>query len=364
MSVSTDYSISLSNNKQKDIFQLAIEAAPNAMIVVDLAGKIVIANTQTEHMFGYSKDELIGNSIEMLLPPKSRDKHKHLREGFFKEQQARSMGEGRDLFGLRKDGGEVPLEIGLNPLHTTEQHLVLASVIDITERKRTEAKFIQVQKMESLGILAGGIAHDFNNLLTSILGYADLAMRDLPLASSSREYINQVIRGSHSAADLVKQLLAYSGKGFYEMQPIQLADIIEEIGHLLQVSISKKCVLQYRFEPGLPPIDADIAQIKQLAMNLIINASDAIGDRSGVIVISTGVMHCDKEYLSRTFNDGNTPEGLYVYMEISDTGCGMTAETIARIFGPFFTAKTVGRGLGLAAVHPVQAGKQPPPRRY
>ena len=145
-------------------------------------------------------------------------------------------------------------------------------------------------------------------------------------------------------------MLAYSGKGRFVVQNLILSEVVQEIGNLLDVSISKKCVLKYRFLEGLPPIEADATQLRQIVMNLIVNASEAIGDRSGVIAVSTGVMDCDRHYLSESYLDEELPEGLYVYLEVADTGCGMTEETRSRIFDPFFTTKFTGRGLGLAAV--------------
>lgn len=234
---------------------------------------------------------------------------------------------------------------------------VIVTIFNITiskraeqERRKLELQIQQTQKLESLGILAGGIAHDFNNILTSVLGYADLALRELPSSSSARVLIHEAINGARKAADLTRQMLAYSGKGKFIVETLNLNDVVEDMVHLLQVSITKKCVLKLHLMPALASIEADAVQVRQIIMNLIINASDAIGDRSGVIAVTTGVMHCDRAYLSETYLDENLPEGFYTYIEVADTGCGMTEEIRARIFDPFFTTKTTGRGLGLAAV--------------
>jgi len=340
------------STKEQEIFLLAIQALPNALIAADREGKIVLANARAEQLFGYEPDELEGKAIELLLPKALREKHASMRAGFFQEKNARAMGAGRDLTGLRKDGSEVPIEIGLSPIQTSEYQLVLASIVDISERKRDmDARLIQIQKLESLGVMAGSIAHDFNNLLTSILGYTDLARQELAPDSIAGEYIGHAIKGIHSAADVVRQLLAYSGRGAFVVEPLQISDVAEEMGNLLQVSISKKCVLNYQLEKDLPSIDADSAQLRQIIMNLIINASDAIGTDSGTITVSTGQMFCDRSYLANvsSYTD-DVKEGLYVYLDVSDTGCGMDADTIVHIFDPFFTTKTSGRGLGLAAV--------------
>lgn len=218
------------------------------------------------------------------------------------------------------------------------------------DRLKLEAQIRHAQKLESLGVLAGGIAHDFNNILSSIMGYSDLALMKLPPDSPARPLIAEAIYGTRSASELTKQMLAYSGKGKFVVEALNLNALIEDIFHLLHVSISKRCVLNLNLMPGLPLIEADASQIRQIIMNLVINASDAIGDRDGVITASTGSMYCDRAYLSETFLDEKLPEGLYVYLEVTDTGGGMSEDTLTRIFDPFFTTKATGRGLGLAAV--------------
>jgi PAS domain S-box-containing protein len=219
-----------------------------------------------------------------------------------------------------------------------------------TERRALEAQFQHAQKLESLGVLAGGIAHDFNNLLTGIMGNANLALLDLPVNSSTRENVVEIERASLRAAELCKQMLAYSGRGSFVIEKINLSEMVQEMAHLLEVSTSKKAVLKYHFADKLPFVEADVTQMRQVAMNLITNASEAIGDANGVITVSTGSMICDRGYLQNVYLDDELPEGQYVFMEVADNGCGMEAETEKRIFDPFFTTKFTGRGLGLSAV--------------
>jgi PAS domain S-box-containing protein len=218
------------------------------------------------------------------------------------------------------------------------------------ERKRLEERVLQAQKMESLGILAGGIAHDFNNLLMGILGNTDLALAKTTPESPVRPFLNSVARAAQRAADLTNQMLAYSGKGRFVVEPINLSRIVEEMGHLLATVVSKHATLRYRLSPDLAPVEADATQIRQVAMNLITNASDALCDREGVITLSTGAVDADAAYLGSLYLADPLPAGRYVYLEVSDTGAGMDAATQARIFDPFFTTKHTGRGLGLAAV--------------
>lgn len=218
------------------------------------------------------------------------------------------------------------------------------------ERQEMERRMLHVQKLESLGVLAGGMAHDFNNILMAVLGHADLAMAKLPPHAPARDHLEAIVTAARQASDLSRQMLAYSGKGRFVIEPIQLSDLVAEMAHLLKASISKKALLNLNLEKGLPKIEGDATQIRQILLNLITNASEAIGERSGVITLSTGAMQCGKGYLSRTSVDDDLPEGLYVYMEVSDTGCGMDRETLQRIYDPFFSTKFTGRGLGLAAV--------------
>jgi len=232
------------------------------------------------------------------------------------------------------------------------------------ERERIEGRLQETQKLESLGVLAGGIAHDFNNLLTSILGNASLARLDLPPHSPAEHCLEQIERTSLRAADLCKQMLAYAGKGRLVVQPLDLTRLVQDTAHLLQVSISKKAVLKFDLAAGLPPVLADASQLRQIVMNLVINASEAIGDRSGVIALHTGLVRADRRYLADTQLAHSLPEGDYVFLEVSDTGCGMTPELKARIFEPFFTTKFTGRGLGLAAVLGIVRGHRGALRVY
>ena len=218
------------------------------------------------------------------------------------------------------------------------------------DRKKLEEQVQHVQKLKSLGVLAGGIAHDFNNILMAILGNTGLALAALSPVSPARTNLIEIEKASRRAADLCKQMLAYSGKGRFVVEAIDLSELVQEMAHMLEVSISKKAVVRYDFADNLPAIDADATQMRQVVMNLITNASEAIGEKNGVISICTGAMHCDRAYLSESYLDDDLGEGVYSYVEVSDTGCGMDGETRSRLFDPFFTTKFTGRGLGLSAV--------------
>ncbi len=228
---------------------------------------------------------------------------------------------------------------------------------DVSERKRVEEekrkleqRVQQAQKLESLGVLAGGIAHDFNNLLMVILGHAELAQKEISPMSPARRSLTEITTATRRAAELCLQMLAYAGKATFTLERVELCALVEEMAHLLKTAISKKAILNLNLERSVPPIEADPSQIRQIVMNLLINASEAIGDRSGVITVSVGATRCDREYLQKTELHDDLVPGRYVHLEVTDTGSGMDAETKSRIFEPFFSTKFTGRGLGLAAV--------------
>jgi signal transduction histidine kinase/ActR/RegA family two-component response regulator len=231
-------------------------------------------------------------------------------------------------------------------------------------RRAIEAKVLEVQKLESLGVLAGGIAHDFNNLLVAILGNASLALLDLPDDSPARQSVEEIEIASRRAGELARQMLAYSGRSRFEIEPIELSDLVRELMTLLHVSIGKSVVLKLDLPEEPIIVDADAAQLRQVVMNLVINAADAIGDGSGTVTIRAGHLSADAAYLADAHPDIKLDAGHYAALEVSDTGVGMDAQTQARIFDPFFTTKFTGRGLGLAAVLSIVRGHRGALRVY
>ncbi len=228
---------------------------------------------------------------------------------------------------------------------------------DVTERKqrkreqeRLAEQMQHIQMLESLGVLAGGIAHDFNNLLVAILGNASLALMDLPPDSPLSDTLEQIELAAKRASELSNQMLAYSGKGQFVLESIDLNELIREMRHLLEVSVSKNVALRFDLSPQIASIRADSSQMQQVILNLVTNASEAIEGSSGLVSVTTGVVRAERAYLSESFLDDNLPEGTYVFLQVSDTGIGMDEETRARIFDPFYSTKFTGRGLGLSAV--------------
>jgi PAS domain S-box-containing protein len=295
---------------------------------------------------GYTREELLQMSPVDIREPESLRVY---RQVVLPQLMAKHHAVWEEVH-IHKDGHQIPVEISANRFEHDGRPIAIATVRDISERKQFEKRMQQTQKLESLGVLAGGIAHDFNNMLTAILGHANLALVDLPPESPARDALREIENTSVRAAELCRQMLAYAGRGRFIVEPINLSHLIEELAHLLHVSISKKVLLRRQLAEALPTIEADPAQLRQVAMNLIINAAEAIGDNEGVIAISTGVMQCSEDYLRGSHPIEPAAPGPYVFLEVADTGCGMDAETRDRIFDPFFTTKFAGRGLGLAAV--------------
>lgn len=339
------------------------ESSPDCLIIIDTEGLIQFTNKNLELLTGYSEQELRGKSVDSLVPAAHRRSHAAHRAHYIAQPTTRFMGTSDILSILTKDGVEIAVDIGLSQVSMHGDMFIIASVRDMRVKRKEqqqkeefEAQLQQIQKMESLGILAGGIAHDFNNLLTSILGHSSLILKQLPADSISMNSASEIQRISETAADLVRQLLAYSGKGHFIKQPVNLSLQVEDMATLLQTIISKKAVIRYDFFPELPNIMGDATQIRQIVMNLITNASDAIGDRSGIITLRTGMLHVDHSYMKSLTLYQDLPEGNYAYIEVCDTGTGMDSETQAKIFDPFFTTKVSGRGLGLAAVQGIMRG--------
>jgi PAS domain S-box-containing protein len=247
-------------------------------------------------------------------------------------------------------------EVGAYRVGGPESRKVAILFNDITETKKAEERLRQAQKMESLGLLAGGVAHDFNNLLVGVIGNASLAQDMLPPGHPAAELLDGVLRTGEQAAHLTRQMLAYSGKGKFVVEPLNLSALIPDMTGLVRPSIAKKIVLSLDLEENLPAIEADRGQIEQVFMNLVLNAAEAIGSREGMLSIRTGVQDVDQEYLQLHPATAALAPGKYVYLEVRDTGCGMDEATKAKIFDPFFSTKFVGRGLGLAAVDGILRG--------
>ncbi len=224
------------------------------------------------------------------------------------------------------------------------------------DRRELEAQMFQAQKLESLGVLAGGIAHDLNNMLTPVIGFAELASNCLPEGSPAAPMLAEVGKNARRAADLVHQILAYAGKGRFVIQPIDLSALVREMAGLLGSAVSTNTKLGYDLAPALPAVEGDATQLRQVVINLVANASEAVAERGGTVTVRTGPIRADDEAPRPSHPNAGPAKGPAVFLEVEDSGCGMTADVIDKMFDPFFTTKFTGRGLGLAVVQGVVRG--------
>ncbi len=344
------------------------------VIVVDRAGLIVFVNAQAERMFGYHRDELVGQPVETLVPDDLAAVHRRLRERYFDDARHRAMGDGQPLQARRRDGSDFPAEISLSCLHTDTDTIVSAAVRDISDRLAAEAeqarlrqeseqarmqeRLQRTQRLESLGQLAGGIAHDFNNLIAVVANYAAFIV-DTAQQHRDAEWVaiahdaRQIERAARRGGELTRQLLAFARKDVSRPRVLNVNDVITEVEDMLRRSIGAHITLTLTLADSIGLVLADAGQMEQVLVNLAVNARDAMPD-GGTLAISTASVIVGPDYVT----GGTRPEpGEYVRLRVSDTGVGMPPEVAARAFEPVFTTKPKGEGtgLGLATIHGIVA---------
>jgi PAS domain S-box-containing protein len=258
---------------------------------------------------------------------------------------------------VSREGTRMPVEINASYVEFNGRAAVCTIARDLVPRRAAEEEKIRLlqqlqetQKLESLGVLAGGVAHDFNNLLTAILANATLARESADTPAATAEMLGQIEHAATQAAGLCRQMLAYAGKGQLVVEPLDLSALVSGTGKLLEMTVSRRAHLELRLEPGLPSVRGDASQIRQIVLNLVHNAAEAIARRDGLIVVATARIRITRDLVATSQVRTALPDGDGVVLTVSDNGSGMDATTLERIFEPFFTTKFTGRGLGLAAV--------------
>jgi PAS domain S-box-containing protein len=344
----------------------------DGVIATDLDGKIKFMNSMDEGMTGWLTANGLGRPVAEIIVLEKNDQRVSLSALL---DQALSIGsaiyldDGHLL--VTKNGQRVPIADSISVIRD-DGNVVTGWVIifrDMTalaeaekERKILENKMQEAQRLESLGMLAGGIAHDFNNLLQVVVGNASLA--ELVVGESSEEQIKRELPGllgeikvaADRGANLCGQMLAYAGRGQFLAQDVDLAQFVQVTTDLLKSTLPKNAKVHLRLLDKIPPIHAAPSQLQQIVMNLLINASEALAGKPGVLTVEVGLQHADRQFLSECVIGDELPESNYVFLKVVDTGCGMPPETVSRVFDPFFTTKFQGRGLGLAAVNGIVRG--------
>jgi PAS domain S-box-containing protein len=336
--------------RQADVYKTILRAQGELGIGVVLTEgeKILSANDAVCAFSGYTEDQLkaLPSFLEVMAP----DQRAPVADRLRRRMRGEPVETHYESTIIAKDGRAVDLEFSVRPVRIEPRMRAVVVLRDVTGRKQLERNLQHTQKLESLGVMAGGIAHDFNNILAGVLGHADLAMEKTPPEHPSNPHLLQIHAAAQRAAALTQQLLAYAGKAPFASRAVDLSALVGEMASLLSVTVSKRARLQYALDHRPAPITADPAQVQQVVLNLITNASEALGERGGTIALTTGEMRADRAYMKGCAVSDGAEDGRYAWVEVSDDGCGMDADTQRRIFDPFFTTKFKGRGLGLATV--------------
>ncbi len=334
------------------LLEAVLEASGAGIYFKDTEHRFVRVSPSLSKRFGFDDSaEVIGKTDADFFPTEDARAFREDERWLFSEGVPVLNAEERQTW---PDGSETWAETTKLPIRGPDGAIIglVGMSFDITARKRAEERLTlsETQKLESLSALAGGVAHDFNNLLVGVLGNASLALSELPESSPTRSTVHEILAAGERMAKLAREMLVYSGRGRFVMQPLDLSGTVAEVTRLLAAVIPAHIRLQLeRHEPALPLVNGDEAQVRQVIAALITNAVEAVGDASGVITITTGSVRADRDYL-RGFKPDGLPQGNYVFVSIADSGTGIGREAQERIFEPFFTTKFTGRGLGLAAL--------------
>ena len=343
---------------KEDLYHRLFELMPGSLVLMDARGYILDTNPAFCRQIGYPRELLLGAHVSRFSrePIEGIDRNiGRMMAGEVLEHQVTNVQADGSLryYDLREAAITLP----------DGSRGILALANDVTDRLRAEhhkleleRQLLHTDKLKSLGILAGGIAHEYNNLLAAIIGNLDLTIMDLDPKSPLQNNLREAAIAALRASNLTQQMLAYSGRGRFVITPIDLSALIGGMEELLKASISKKASIKMNLAPDLPRVAGDDPQLQQVLMNLVTNASEALGERPGLITVTTRVRECDEDYLTMSRIADKFAAGRYVELEVHDSGCGMDAATCEKLFDPFFTTKFTGRGLGMSVVMGVVRG--------
>lgn len=335
--------------RNDELLYSVLDNALDTIVSVDMQGTISLFNRTGESMFGRSADEVVGQSMRLLLADASQAEYDDYLADYLHSGSARRVADHREMLGVRKDGSVFPLELSVAGFELDQQRYFICILRDISERKSLEAQLRQSQKLEAFGQLAGGVAHDFNNLLMVISGYSALLTPMLEDNREASKFVGEISRAGERAAALTRQLLASSRQQMLAPRVVDLNDIVRDVERMLLRVIGEDIQLTSALASGISSVKIDPGQIEQVIMNLVVNARDAM-PQGGRLTIETTEVEVDAVYRKM---HRQVRAGHFVVLTVSDTGQGMTADVKARMFEPFFTTKSVGKGtgLGLAVVH-------------
>jgi PAS domain S-box-containing protein len=330
--------------------QAILDTAPDGIVTFDGLGAVQSMNHAAERLFGYTADEVVGQSVDRLLPALTREDGTDGLKFSLAHGTGTRLGVVHETTGQHRNGTSFPADVALSEMHVGERRLFTSIVRDIAQRKRLEAQLRQLQKRQAVGTLVGGIAHDFNNILAVILGYTELALFKVPRRSAAKRYLEDVLTAAKRAKDLVQQILAFSRQNETERNRVRLPPLVREALSLLRASLPSTVEIRYHIDKKVEMVLADPTQIHQVLMNLGANAEYAMRKEGGVLDVHLEAVELDA--MAATVHPNLVP-GPYVRLTVRDTGRGMPPEIMERIFEPFFTTKGVGEGtgMGLAVVH-------------
>jgi PAS domain S-box-containing protein len=331
--------------------QAVLNAAVDAIVLIDTAGIIQSVNPSVQRLFGYTSEELVGQNVKVLMPPPWREEHDGYLDRYKKTGEARIIGIGRQVEGRRRDGSTFPVDLAVSEVRHGSEVFFLGTLRDLTDRVLLEAEYRQSQKMEAVGRLAGGVAHDFNTLLGTIRGYSEMLLGALPRDGTLRQPVEQIHRAALRGAQLTRQLLLFSRRQEVQAQVVDLPELLADVAVMLDRLIGEDIRLTREIEPQLGRVWGNPGELHQVLLNLVVNACDAM-PCGGALNVSLCNLAADQEI---AVEGGRLPPGPYVLLQIADTGTGMDEEVRKRIFEPFFTTKEPGKGtgLGLSTVHAI-----------